>query len=337
MSDNGKERRMAYIPVGDIRESQAALRKVNRTSEKYLQLVDSIRNVGVLKPILVHETADKDTGKTVYGLSDGLHRFYASQDAGLKEIPCHIVPLEESEVLATQIMANVHVIETKRAEYATSLIRLLATHPTWTTSDLCAMLNKSPLWVTNILSLTNLEQPYQDLVNENKINVVNAYALAKLPAEEQANFIERAMTDSPDVFTPTVQARVNEIKDAARKGREAGTEQFTPPAHVKKLGDLKQELASQMVGNAFLEKGIINDVASFQMGVMFALHLDPMSIAQAKEAWDARKRSNEEKRQQSDKEKNRKKELTARETLAKMGVVLPPDAKTEQVLALASK
>jgi ParB family transcriptional regulator, chromosome partitioning protein len=100
--------KLAHIPISKIRENPVALRSVNRTTEEYTGLVDSIRRSGVLNPVLVREVQDPDTKDIVYGLIDGLHRFTASQDAGQDTIPAQITSMEDAAVLEAQILANVH-------------------------------------------------------------------------------------------------------------------------------------------------------------------------------------------------------------------------------------
>lgn len=61
MSETGT---LAEIKLSEIRESPVALRKVDRTSEEYLGLVDSIRKSGVLNAILVREFKDEESEET---------------------------------------------------------------------------------------------------------------------------------------------------------------------------------------------------------------------------------------------------------------------------------
>ncbi len=71
----------------------------------------------MLLPITVREVRDPDTGQKYYSLIDGLHRYNAAQDAGLEEIPCHVLTMDELQVLEAQLMANVHKVETRPVEY----------------------------------------------------------------------------------------------------------------------------------------------------------------------------------------------------------------------------
>ena len=85
---------LKHVNVSDIYEPEESLRKVDRTHEAYLGLVESIRLKGVMNPITVREVQNED-GETIYGLVDGLQRLSASRDAGEETIPCHVIDVEE--------------------------------------------------------------------------------------------------------------------------------------------------------------------------------------------------------------------------------------------------
>lgn len=89
---------LAMVPLAKIKDNPVALRQVDKTKEAYSELVDSIRLKGILNPILVREMKEPGSDETFYAVIDGLHRFTASVDAGLKEIPAYIRNLQESEL-----------------------------------------------------------------------------------------------------------------------------------------------------------------------------------------------------------------------------------------------
>lgn len=303
------------IPVDKIRENPVALRTVNRSSEEYLGLVDSIRRNGILNPILVREVKDPSTGETLYGLIDGLHRFTASQDAGLSEIPAQVRSMEDAEILEAQILANVHKVETKPVEYAKQLTRILSQNPMLTASELASRLSKSSSWLSERLGLTKLAENISSLVDEGKINLSNAYALAKLPPEEQPNFLDRAMTMTPQEFVPTCTARVKEIRDAKRAGRDAAPAGFTPVAHLRKMSELKDELQSGNVANILIHKFHANTPQqAAKLMLEWALHLDPESIEAAKAKDAARK---EELKAAAEKRKKEREDKKAKEAADK--------------------
>jgi len=234
------------VKLALIRESEVALRAVNRQSEKYLQLVESIRKVGVLNSITVRQ----DTDGTHFVLVDGLQRLTASRDAGLEEVPANLMDgtPDEMAVLQAQIIANIHKIETRPVEYSQQLRRILSGNPLMTLRELASMVAQSESWVNQRLGLLKLDEKIGELVDAGTINLSNAYALAKLPPEEQASYVDRAMTDQPTSFLPTVHARVKEIRDAKNQGRDAAPAVFAPVAYLRKLTEVKAEMETPTVG-----------------------------------------------------------------------------------------
>ena len=237
------------VKISEIRENPVALRTVQRESEEYLGLVASIKEKGFLGSITMRPQKDPETEEEFYELVDGLQRFNAAKDAGLTEIPANIISLSDALVLEAQIVTNIHKVETKPAEYTAQLKRILAANPLMTEAELAKKLGKSAQWINQRLSLTKISnEEIIGMVNEGKICLANAYALAKLPPEEQPQFVDRATTQAPDEFVPAVQTRAKEIREARRKGLDSAPIEFTPTPHMRKLGELKQEFESSEIG-----------------------------------------------------------------------------------------
>lgn len=278
------------IKLAQIRENPDALRGVNRTSEQYLQLVDSVKSRGVLNAINVRELKDATSGEVFYGIVDGLHRYTASLDAGKETIPAQVMAMNAAEALEAQIIGNIHKIETKPVEYSKALQRLLGQNPTMTFSDLAQKLYKSNTWLKERLGLTKLSAKIGELVDSGKINLSNAYVLAKLPEEEQASFQDRAMQMNPSEFGGTVQARKKELDTARRQGRQAAPEGFVAVARPRKTAEIKAELDAPQIGPVLVrEAGIKTAEEGFKLGLQFAVHLDRRSIEAAKAKDAARK------------------------------------------------
>jgi ParB/RepB/Spo0J family partition protein len=269
------------IPVTSIRENPVALRGVNKESEQYIGLCDSIRDVGILNPINVREQTDDESGQSYFELVDGLHRYSAACDVGISDIPVNIVALDDSQTLEAQIMANVHKIETRPVEYTRQLQRMFAMNPTLTLNDMASKLAKSPAWVSQRLKLLNLEGTVQDLVDSGKITVSNAVTLSKLPNDEQVNYVDQAMTMNADEFTPLVATRKQEIDKAKREGRSKEPQVFVAGPRLQKLSVIKDELENKMIGPELCAKNGLSAkaVEGFALCVAWVLNVDPDSVA----------------------------------------------------------
>lgn len=308
-----KQENLKYIPLGQVRENPVALRAVNKQSEEYVGLVDSIKQVGLLNPITVREMRDPESGQKFYSLIDGLHRYNGAQDAGLEEIPAHILTATEQQVLEMQIMGNLHKIETRPIEYSQSLRLILGHNPLMTAAELAVKLGMSPSWVGQRLGLLKLDKKVADLVEDGTINLSNAYVLAKLPPEEQGNFVERAMTMAPSEFTPTVNSRAKELRDAKRQGREATTQEFIAVPHLRKLTEIKGELDSVVVGPTVIkEKGAKTPGDIWKAAIEWVLQVDPTSVQVARAKYEARLAEQEVDKKKRAEERAAKKDAAAK-------------------------
>lgn len=288
-----KKPEVLVVPINAIRENPVALRSVDVEGEKYAGLRDSIKCVGILDAISVRRRSEDVEGEVVeyYEIVNGLHRYTAAVEVGLAELPVNVVSLDKVELLEAQIMANIHRIETKPVEYTKQLQRIFALNPTFTISNMATRIARSSSWVSQRLNLLRLEPSVQSLVDADKITVANAVALAKLPHNEQLNYIDQAMTETTDVFAPTVQARAKELKDAAREGRQSTPVEFAPVSSLRRFGELKEEYSSPAVGPEICRQvGAKTAEEGFALAIAYVINLDPISVA-LQQAADADKKA----------------------------------------------
>lgn len=304
---------MLRIPLDQIRVNPESLRQVDEQNPQFKELVDSVSKTlengkpqGVLQSILVRELKDEN-GDTVYGLIDGLQRYTAAKLTGLDTVPARITEMNDAEEMETQIIMNAVRVDTKPAEFANHIHRLLSMNPLMTINDLAGRLNKSPEWVNSVLKLVNLDAEIAKLVDNGEICLANAVALSKLPKDEQPDNIEAAISMNSAEFLPRMMERVKEIKKAKREGRDPGPKEFTPVAHVRKIGELKREMEDSKIGPALVSQFNITDpVEAFAMCLKWVMNLDPISVEAAKQKHDARKAAVEQKRAEAKAERTRK-------------------------------
>ncbi len=289
---------MLEIGLDEIRENPVALRAVNRQSEEYQGLVDSIKEKGVINAINVRRKHDDESNTDCYELIDGLHRFSACKDAGLSSIPALVLSASDADVLDLQLAANIHKIETKPIEYTQQLKRILGLNPMMTIIDLAAKVNKSIGWINDRMSLTKIQDTdIKNLIDDGTISLGNAYALAKLPPEEHAQYLEAAINTPPNEFVATVNERAKEIREAKRRGADASKTEFSPAAHMQKMGTVKEESEKGAIGESLVAStGASTAVEGFALAVKWLLHLDPESVSVQKEKWETQQAEKAEKK-----------------------------------------
>ena len=187
------------VSVSRIHDYKDHLRGVQRETEAYAGLVDSIKEHGLLNPIVVMIDEDGEN----YLLVDGTQRFSAVCDLDWETVPANVVETRaEADLLRKQIIGNIHRIEMKPVQYSKQLQKILALDPLLTATQLASQLAKSTAWINQRLGLLHLDARVAELVDSGKINLTNAYSLSKLPPEEQVAFLDQAMTETPDEFVP---------------------------------------------------------------------------------------------------------------------------------------
>jgi len=313
------------VPLTDIRPNKVALRSVNRQSEDFLGLVASIKEVGFDDIITVRKAVDEETNQEYYEICDGLHRFTACQQAGIEEMDVKILDISDDDVLFRQVLKNVHKIETRPVEYTTQLKRILTNNRLLTESELAAKLGKSTAWIQQRLNLTKIEnEKIQELINEGKIPLSNAYALTKLEPEEQLNFLDAAQVKTTAEFISDVEARAKEIRDSKRKGRNAKPAEFTPIATCQKVSDIKAEMENPVIGPALCKDK--KEAVGFAKAVKWVLHLDDESIALQRAKYEERQKLRDEARAKS-KAKKKEAEAQRKEERAKEAARIAEEAR----------
>lgn len=281
------------LAIDMIVANPVKLREVNKESTAYLELVESIRKDGVVNPITVRLVPGTDGMPDQYQLVDGLHRLTAARDAGLGALDVQVKELDDTGVLMMQISMNAHTIDTRPVEYTQALKHILASNTFMTLGELGKEIGKSAAWIEQRLSLTNIiNDTIKELVNEGKISLVNAYALATLPEEEQSEWVTSAQTDPASEFGSKVSARVRELKAASRQAREAAPIGFVPIAIMRKLGDLKKAPEdSELIAKLATQAGSIEE--AIKIGIQYTLKLDTLSIEEQETAYNDRKAAQE--------------------------------------------
>ncbi len=275
------------IPLNKIRENSDALRtEVDKTAEKYIHLVDSVKAHGIMNPISVREIKDPTTGEVLYGLVDGLHRYNAAMDTGLTEINAQVGDIHEGALLEAQIIANVHKIETKPMQYTTALVSILGSNPLMTKAELAARLSHNVKWLEDRLGLTKLQPKIQPLVDEGTLNLSNAYALSKLPPEKQEEYLQAALTKPSLEFTNVATAALKEYNKAVREGRAADGFKYVPQPKLRKMVTLKDQAdfaEKQPDQCSVIQSARAQGCTTIESAIAFVLkwvmHMDPETIA----------------------------------------------------------
>ena len=136
------------IPVEQIRPNPDQPRKAIGDLR---ELTDSVREKGVLEPLLVRFVRREDC----YYLISGERRYHAARAAGLREVPCIEKTADDAETLEIGLIENIQRKDLTAFEEADGLHRL-ATQFEYTHEDVARKIGRARSSVTETLSLLNI-------------------------------------------------------------------------------------------------------------------------------------------------------------------------------------
>lgn len=166
----------ASLPIASIITNPDQPRK-SFDETQLSELSDSIRQNGILQPILVRKKGDK------YEIVAGERRYQASKLAGLKEIPAIVREIDDAEVFQLALIENLQRSDLTPIEEARGYRQLLDTKGL-TQEGLAKILSKSRSAIANTLRLMDLPQEVQDMMEEGQITAGHARAILAVPTEE---------------------------------------------------------------------------------------------------------------------------------------------------------
>ena len=166
----------ASLPIASIVTNPDQPRK-SFDETQLSELSDSIKQNGVLQPILVRKKGDK------YEIVAGERRYQASKLAGLKEIPAIVREIDDAEVFQLALIENLQRSDLTPIEEARGYRQLLDTKGL-TQEGLAKILSKSRSAIANTLRLMDLPQEVQDMMEEGQITAGHARAILAVPTEE---------------------------------------------------------------------------------------------------------------------------------------------------------
>ena len=154
------------------------------SEEALNELADSIREHGVLQPLLVRPLPGGS-----YQLVAGERRWRASRMAGLQEVPVVIREMDEEQAMEIALIENLQREDLNAIEEATGYKQLLERYG-MTQEQVAKRVGKSRPAIANALRLLNLPQKVMDMVGEGEVSPGHARAL--LAFDDQDRIVEIA-------------------------------------------------------------------------------------------------------------------------------------------------
>ncbi len=204
----------------------------NFEEDALLELADSIKQFGVLQPLLVRKRKD------YYEIIAGERRWRAAKLAGIKEVPVIVKDYTEQEIVEIGLIENIQRENLNPIEEAMAFKRLLEEF-NLKQDEVAERVSKSRTAVTNSMRLLKLNEKVQQMIIDDMITTGHARALLAIDDKEQQYIL------------------ANKIFDEKLSVRE--TEKL-----IKDIKNPKKPKEKKIVENAF----IYNDLAEKMKEVM---------------------------------------------------------------------
>ena len=187
--------------------------------EALAELAQSVKEHGVIQPLLVTET-DAEDGTTAYQLIAGERRLRAAKAAGLRRVPVTVRESTPRDLLELALIENVQREDLNPLEEALAYRRLVDEFRL-TQQQVADRVGRSRASVTNRLRLLELPPPVQDALAAGEISEGHARALLQVEApEERLQLLERVVQEG---------LNVRQTERLARGARAPSTARRAPP------------------------------------------------------------------------------------------------------------
>ena len=193
-------------------------------------LVESIREKGVLQPLLVRPNPKKEGA---YEIIAGERRYRASKKAGLTQVPVIIKNFDDKAALEVALIENLQREDLNAVEEAEAYVRLMNEFH-YTQEELARVVGKSRSYVANMMRLLELPAGVKKMLMEKQITVGHARSLlgAAHPEKLAKEIVKKGLS-------------VREIEQLVNQPKS--TKKAALPAQDAEVVNLEKDL-SQMLG-----------------------------------------------------------------------------------------
>ena len=234
-------------PVKDEKSIEGILMDINKVEpnreqprknfdeDALLELSESIKQFGVLQPLLVQ---DKNG---YYEIIAGERRWRAAKMAGLKEVPVIIKDLTEQEIVEISLIENIQRENLNPIEEAIAYKRLL-TEFNLKQDEVAERVSKSRTAVTNSMRLLKLNEKVQQMVIDDMITTGHARALLGIENQEKQFQVAQKIFDEKLSVRET-EKLVKKIQQEKEESKPKKEEKIDP-----KMGAILSDLEETMKG-----------------------------------------------------------------------------------------
>ncbi len=226
------------VKISKVEPNREQPRK-NFDEDALQELAESIKQFGVLQPILVQERDD------YYEIIAGERRWRAANIAGLKEVPVIIRNLTEQEIVEIALIENIQREDLNPIEEAQAYKRLL-TEFNLKQDEVAERVSKSRTAVTNSMRLLKLSGDVQQMVIDEMISTGHARALLAIEDPEQQYILAQKVFDEK-----------LSVRDIEKLVKNLGKTKVQKKSKEKQLIAIYQEIEETLKGKLSTKVSIV--------------------------------------------------------------------------------
>lgn len=225
------------VKITQVEPNREQPRK-NFDEDALQELADSIKQFGLLQPILVQDR------KTYYEIIAGERRWRAAKLAGLKEVPVIIRDYTEQEIVEISLIENIQREDLNPIEEAQAYKRLL-TEFSLKQDEVAERVSKSRTAVTNSMRLLKLCDEVQQMIIDDMISTGHARALISIEdPEEQYTIAQRVFDEKLSVRD--VEKLVKDLNKPQKPRKESAEDKSLDVIYQDIEEKLKQSLGTKV-------------------------------------------------------------------------------------------
>ena len=182
------DKEVIFVKITKVEPNREQPRK-NFDEDSLLELSESIKQHGILQPLLVQDKKD------YFEIIAGERRWRAAKMAGMKEIPVIIKKLSDREAVEISLIENIQREDLNPIEEALAFKRLL-TEFHLKQDEVAERVSKSRTSVTNSIRLLKLDERVQQMVVDDMISTGHARALLYIEEHEKQYSLAQQIFDA---------------------------------------------------------------------------------------------------------------------------------------------
>jgi ParB family chromosome partitioning protein len=213
------------IDISKIYPNKKQPRK-NFEDKEIKELSESIKNQGLIQPIVVRETSD-----SMYEIIAGERRWRACQLAGLHSVNCVVMSVDDKNVYELALIENIQRENLNVVEEAKAYKNLIELNG-MKNEELSNKIGKSSSHISNLIRLLDLDDEIQQMIINGKISMGHARALIGVP-----NAVEKAK----EIFEKKLSVR--DVEKSTSKHKQTRKKQTEKDPNI---ADLEKELSDKI-------------------------------------------------------------------------------------------